>query len=57
MIENYYTEYAIHKDKHVIFINQTAAFCIDTTEYKEGIPTEMLSYLKAWLTDHILNQI
>ncbi len=49
-----YPEYSLHKEKHTEFKKRTVAFCMDTMAYKETIPTEILSYLKNWLINHIL---
>ncbi|MBE9536162.1 MAG: hemerythrin family protein [Proteobacteria bacterium] len=54
MIKYNYPNYAIHENEHKEFLRQTANFCIDVTEHKESTPTEILSYLEAWLINHIL---
>ncbi len=55
MIEYDYPDYSTHKEQHIEFKKKTVAFCMDVMAYKETIPTEILSYLKSWLTNHILN--
>ncbi len=54
MIEYDYPDYSSHREQHKEFRKKTVAFCMDTMAYKETIPTEILSYLKNWLTNHIL---
>jgi hemerythrin len=43
-----------HKEQHKEFRKKTVAFCMGTMAYKEAIATEILSYLKNWLVNHIL---
>lgn len=54
MIKYNYPDYSIHKDQHSEFKDQLITFCKDTKAHKESIPTEIFSYLKTWLTNHIL---
>ena len=54
MIKYNYPDYSIHKDQHSEFKDQLITFCKDTKVHKESIPTEIFSYLKTWLTNHIL---
>jgi len=54
MIEYDYPDYSSHKEQHNEFRKKTVAFCVDTMAYKKTIPTEILSYLKNWLVNHIL---
>ena len=54
MIEYDYPDYSPHKEQHIEFKKKAVAFCMDTMAYKETIPTEILSFLKNWLINHIL---
>lgn len=54
MIDYDYPDYSPHKEQHKEFKKKTVAFCLDTVSHKETIPSEILSYLKNWLTNHIL---
>ncbi len=36
------------------FKKQTADFCFEAIQNKDNIPSEILAYLKDWLTNHIL---
>ena len=54
LIDYDYPDYSIHKKQRGEFKEKTAEFCIDTINCKKSIPTEMLSYLRAWLINHIL---
>ena len=49
-----YPNLSIHEKEHIAFMKQTCTFCVDTIKHKETIPVEILSYLKKWLTNHIL---
>jgi len=54
-MKNYnYPEYSIHREQHKTFKLQVVTFCIETMAEKETIPDEVLSYLKSWLINHIL---
>lgn len=55
MDEYHYPDYSLHKDQHKQFRKQTAKFCMDTMNYKSTIPIEILTFLKDWWIDHILN--
>jgi len=54
LIDYDYPEYSSQKKQHSEFKKKAVAFCMDTMAYKETIPAEILSYLKDWLTHHIL---
>ena len=54
MLKYEYPDYSLHKEQHKEFLKKTVAFCLDTMEYKKTVPVEVLSYLKNWLTNHIL---
>ena len=54
MIKYNYPDYSIHKDQHSKFKDQLIIFCKNTKTHKNSIPTEIFSYLKTWLTNHIL---
>lgn len=54
MIDSDYPDYSIHKELHDEFMEKTIQFCEDTITRKETIPTEVLSFLMDWLTNHIL---
>ncbi len=54
MIKYNYSDYYIHKDLHSKFKDQVITFCKDTKAHKESIPTEIFSYLRTWLINHIL---
>ena len=54
LIDNNYPDYASHKEQHAKFKKKAVAFCMETMAYKETVPTEILSFLKDWLTNHIL---
>ena len=49
-----YPDYVSHHKEHMEFIRKTAEFSMETVALKKSIPTEILSYLKDWLTVHIL---
>lgn len=55
MLEYGYPNYSEHKEHHKEFRKKTVAFCIDVMSYKTAIPIEVLTYLKEWWTNHILN--
>ncbi len=54
--EHGYPEYEAHKAMHKVFRKKTVAFCMDTMVHKKSIPEEIVSYLKDWLTHHILTE-
>ena len=43
-----------HKIEHRSFAAKVSDFCIQVMADKNGVPEEMLLFLKDWLTDHIL---
>ena len=54
MREYEYPDYESHRDDHTQFKMRTAKFCLDALQGKETLPDELLSYLRDWLTHHIL---
>jgi hemerythrin-like metal-binding protein len=54
MLQYNYPEYESHRDDHTQFKMKTAKFCLDALQGKETLPDELLSYLRNWLTHHIL---
>ena len=54
MLEYNYPAYESHRDDHTQFKMKTAKFCLDALQGKETLPDELLSYLRDWLTHHIL---
>lgn len=54
MLEYEYPDYESHRDDHNRFKLQTAKFCLDASQRKETLPDEVISYLRHWLTHHIL---
>ena len=54
MLQYNYPEYESHRDDHTQFKMKTAKFCLDALQRKETLPDELLSYLRDWLTHHIL---
>ncbi len=49
-----FVDYSSHKNQHMKFKKQTADFCFEAIQNKDNIPSEILAYLKDWLTNHIL---
>jgi hemerythrin-like metal-binding protein len=54
MLEYHYPDYESHRDDHTDFKLKTAKFCLDAVQRKETLPDEVISYLRQWLTHHIL---
>ena len=54
MLEYGYPDYESQRDDHTQFKIKTAKFCLDALQGKETLPDELLSYLRDWLTHHIL---
>ncbi len=54
MLEYEYPEYETHRADHTQFKMKTAQFCLDALQRKETLPDEVISYLRHWLTHHIL---
>jgi hemerythrin len=54
MLKYNYPEYESQRDDHTQFKMKTAKFCLDALLRKETLPDELLSYLRDWLTHHIL---
>jgi hemerythrin len=44
----------MQKNQHTEFMKKTIAFFKSAMAYEEGVPTEILVYLKTWLINHIL---
>jgi hemerythrin len=55
MDKDNYPDYLLHKEQHRQFQKQTVEFCMDTMSYKETIPVEILTFLKEWWINHILD--
>ncbi|MEK9150304.1 MAG: bacteriohemerythrin [Candidatus Desantisbacteria bacterium] len=55
LTEYKYPDYKSHKDHHIEFRKNTAGFSVDTLQYKRTVPAEILTYLKEWWVNHILN--
>jgi hemerythrin-like metal-binding protein len=49
-----YPQYASHQTAHTEFKAKTARFCMDAIAHKNALAGEVLTYLSAWLTHHIL---
>ena len=54
MLEYEYPDYESHREDHTQFKMKTAKFCLDALQRKETLPDEVISYLRNWLTHHIL---
>jgi hemerythrin len=54
MLEYQYPDYESHRGDHIQFKMKTAEFCSDALQDKERLPDEVISYLRHWLTHHIL---
>jgi len=54
MLEYEYPEYESHRDDHTDFKIKTAKFCLDALQRKETLPDDVITYLRHWLTHHIL---
>ncbi len=55
MLDYNYPGYESQRDEHAEFKAKTAKFCLDALQRKETLPYEVLSYLRSWLTHHILD--
>jgi hemerythrin-like metal-binding protein len=49
-----YPQYSSHQAEHTAFKAKTARFCLDAIARKNALAGEVLHYLSAWLTSHIL---
>ena len=49
-----YPQHASHNAEHTEFKTKAARFCMDAIAGKNGLAREVLRYLSAWLTSHIL---
>jgi hemerythrin len=56
MLQYGYPDYESHREEHTQFKMKTAKFCLDALQGKETLPDELLSYLRDWLTNHILKE-
>lgn len=54
MSEYNYPDYSLHKEQHKQFKEKTVKFCMDAMSYKATIPIEILTFLKEWWINHIL---
>lgn len=54
MLESGYPDYSRQREEHNEFKKKTALFSIDIIKGKATIPKEILTYLKDWWTNHIL---
>jgi hemerythrin len=54
MREHGYPDYASQEREHTEFKTKTANFCIDAIAQKQALPRELLTYLRNWVTHHIL---
>ena len=55
MGEYNYPDYSLHKDQHNQFRKQTVKFCLDAMHYDTAVPIEVLTFLKEWWINHILD--
>ena len=49
-----YPDYEIHRRQHIEFMRKTAEFSLATMAYEKTVPADMLTYLKNWLVEHIM---
>jgi hemerythrin len=56
MVDYDYAGYESHRAMHTQFKMKTAKFCVDALQRKETLPDELLSYLRDWLSHHILQE-
>jgi len=55
LLEKYhYPKFIEHKNMHKAFIAEVQKFKNDFEEKKIGIPIEIASFLKKWITNHIM---
>ena len=55
LLEKYiYPKLSEHRNMHQLFIQEIQKFKNDFEERKLGIPIEMASFLKKWITNHIM---
>jgi hemerythrin len=54
MKEYNYPQSSSHQTEHTEFKAKTARFCIDAIAHKNALAGDVLTYLSAWLTNHIL---
>jgi hemerythrin-like metal-binding protein len=54
MRQHGYPDYTSQEWEHTEFKTKTASFCMDAIAEKKALPRELLTYLRNWLADHIL---
>lgn len=54
LIEYHYPDYSLQKEQHRRYRERTVKFCMDTMNYKASVPTDLLTFLKEWWINHIL---
>lgn len=54
MLEYDYPGYQQQKDQHRGFMKKVVDFCMDTSKHKNGVPKDVLLFLKNWVENHIL---
>jgi hemerythrin len=55
MRQYHYPDLNTHEQEHTAFKLKASGFFIQTMDGKKSVPTEILEFLKQWLTHHILN--
>ncbi len=56
LAEHHYPDLQAQKDSHVIFIRQVTKLCLETMAYRTDVPGALLTFLRQWWIDHILNE-
>lgn len=56
MLDYEYPEYPSQKKQHQEFKKKTVNFCMETMVHEVTVPKEIITYLKAWWTNHILKE-
>lgn len=54
MLAGGYPGYETHRLEHVAFMRKTAELALGTMAYQKAIPHELVTFLKDWLVNHIL---
>ena len=54
MIDHDFLGYSVHEDEHIHFLEQATNFCMNIQSGDKKVPSELLSFLKDWLANHIL---
>lgn len=49
-----YPQYSSHQTEHTEFKAKATRFCMDAIAHKNALAGDVLTYLSAWLTKHIL---